>query len=284
MTVTMCSKYALYSLLLMAPTLSAYQVTSSSKGIVRSEPHAAIDMAATMKEIGEDAKKGLGDLKEKADGMIDDIMQDPELAKMIEASPKLKGIAAEVKENPMAGLQYMQDPEVAPFLLKAMNKLMPGMADIMGSDPSAVLEDAKTQVDSQEPLSFIQQSSKSSWLTDSMMGGVEAKYQNMLQDRKLKAMVNAEHHEKTATAPDNKGADEQAFREDLGNWLHDPKVWDNAAVDKSLNDPDEEPDEEEALLQFDPETSPDGSALPETTAEGADESEGGTESVPLSSE
>jgi len=82
-----------------------------------------------------DAKTGKGkpqpDLKEKADGILAEIMKDPELAKMIEDSPKLKKVVKEVKANPMAGLQYMSDPEVAPFLKKAMKKLMPGMEGLL---------------------------------------------------------------------------------------------------------------------------------------------------------
>merc|ERR1712226_566843 len=58
--------------------------------------------------------------------MLAKVMADPELAKMINDSPKLKGIVEEVKDNPMAGMKYMGDPEVAPFMRKAMDKLMPG--------------------------------------------------------------------------------------------------------------------------------------------------------------
>jgi len=60
-------------------------------------------------------KKKQPDMKAAADGMLAEVMKDPELAKMIEDSPKLKNIVKEVKENPMSGLQYMSDPEVAPF-------------------------------------------------------------------------------------------------------------------------------------------------------------------------
>jgi len=73
-----------------------------------------------------------GDMKKKAGGAIDAIMDDPELSAMVNESPKLKKIADEVKANPMAGLKYMSDPEVAPFLKKAMDKLMPGMSDMFG--------------------------------------------------------------------------------------------------------------------------------------------------------
>merc|ERR1711957_195451 len=85
-----------------------------------------------LKKIKKGSKDGQGDLKKQAGGAIDKIMEDPELAKMVNQSPKLKKIAEEVKANPMAGLKYMQDPEVAPFLKKAMDKLMPGMSDMFG--------------------------------------------------------------------------------------------------------------------------------------------------------
>merc|ERR1719247_2486153 len=64
--------------------------------------------------------------------MIDEVMKDPELAAMVNKSPKLKAIAEEVRQNPMAGLKYMGDPEVAPFLQKAMGKLSGGMGDMLG--------------------------------------------------------------------------------------------------------------------------------------------------------
>merc|ERR1711998_694289 len=51
---------------------------------------------------------------------------------MIEESPKLKDVVKEVKDNPMAGLKYMSDPEVAPFIKKAMGKIMPGMEGLLG--------------------------------------------------------------------------------------------------------------------------------------------------------
>merc|ERR1719443_2242778 len=53
-------------------------------------------------------------------------MDDPKLAKLVGASPKLQRIMKEVEANPMAGLKYMGDPEVAPLLDKAMGSLMGG--------------------------------------------------------------------------------------------------------------------------------------------------------------
>lgn len=71
------------------------------------------------------AKKDV-DIKAAADGVLAQVMADPELAKMIEENPKLTKIVEETKENPMAALKYMSDPEVAPFVQKAMGKLMGG--------------------------------------------------------------------------------------------------------------------------------------------------------------
>merc|ERR1712050_471102 len=73
---------------------------------------------------GGQAKQGLAS---KAKGALDAVMADPELAKMIQDSPKLLEVLEEVKDNPLAGLKYMQDPEVGPVLQKAKKKLMPTM-------------------------------------------------------------------------------------------------------------------------------------------------------------
>merc|ERR1712012_1266961 len=51
-----------------------------------------------------------------------------------EHSPKLQGIVEEVKDNPMSGLKYMSDPDVAPFMKKAMAKIMPGGLPGLGGD------------------------------------------------------------------------------------------------------------------------------------------------------
>merc|ERR1712139_271918 len=84
-------------------------------------------------EGGKDGKKGSEsgdkkgpDIAGKAKGMIDQLMEDPELAKMLERNPKLADIVEEVKANPMAGMKYMADPEVSPFIQKAMGKIMGG--------------------------------------------------------------------------------------------------------------------------------------------------------------
>merc|ERR1712228_633577 len=83
-------------------------------------------------EGGEDAKKG-PDIAGKTKGMIDQLMEDPELAKMLEKNPKLVGIVEEVKANPMAGMKYMSDPEVSPFISKAMGKIMGGGMGMPGA-------------------------------------------------------------------------------------------------------------------------------------------------------
>merc|ERR1711920_60286 len=71
-------------------------------------------------------KKKDAQMKAQANDMLDKVQSDPELNAMIQANPKLQRIVEEVKANPMAGMKYMSDPEVAPFMRKAMHKLMPG--------------------------------------------------------------------------------------------------------------------------------------------------------------
>merc|ERR1712061_695702 len=56
--------------------------------------------------------------------IVDDLLKDPDLAKMLEENPKLVKIVEEVKANPMAGMKYMGDPGISPFISKAMGKLM----------------------------------------------------------------------------------------------------------------------------------------------------------------
>merc|ERR1712151_604726 len=85
----------------------------------------ADDGAAAQKQR-EAREKRKAAMKQATDGVLAKVMADPELAKMIEHSPKLQGIVEEVKDNPMSGLKYMSDPDVAPFMKKAMAKIMPG--------------------------------------------------------------------------------------------------------------------------------------------------------------
>eukprot|EP00747_Dinoflagellata_sp_TGD_P066002 gnl/TRDRNA2_/TRDRNA2_154607_c0_seq1.p1 gnl/TRDRNA2_/TRDRNA2_154607_c0~~gnl/TRDRNA2_/TRDRNA2_154607_c0_seq1.p1 ORF type:complete len:307 (+),score=67.98 gnl/TRDRNA2_/TRDRNA2_154607_c0_seq1:129-923(+) len=65
-------------------------------------------------------------IKSMANSAIDAVLNDPELAKMVAENPKLAEVIKVVRENPLAGLQYMMDPEVGPFVQKAMGKLMGG--------------------------------------------------------------------------------------------------------------------------------------------------------------
>jgi len=69
-------------------------------------------------------RKGGPDIAGKAKGFIDGLMKDPELKQMIDANPKLADIVTEVKSNPMAAMKYMSDPEVSPFVEKAMKKML----------------------------------------------------------------------------------------------------------------------------------------------------------------
>mmetsp|Transcript_122974 Transcript_122974/g.244690 ORF Transcript_122974/g.244690 Transcript_122974/m.244690 type:complete len:577 (+) Transcript_122974:54-1784(+) len=71
---------------------------------------------------------GKGDLNAMAQGLIAELMKDPELMQMINENPKLVSILEEVKSNPMAALKYMADPDsnVQKFLSKAMGKITGG--------------------------------------------------------------------------------------------------------------------------------------------------------------
>jgi len=55
------------------------------------------------------------------------LLQDPEIAEMVEKNPKLGEAVKDVQANPMNFMKYMMDPEMAPFIQKAMSKLK-GMA------------------------------------------------------------------------------------------------------------------------------------------------------------
>jgi len=106
--------------------------TSKSVGVegerskkARADEHDEEAKAANAPKVQKTKKKG-PDMKAMADGALALVMADPELAKMIEDSPKLQGIVEEIKDNPMAAMQYMGDPEVGPFVQKAMAKLMGG--------------------------------------------------------------------------------------------------------------------------------------------------------------
>ena len=65
-------------------------------------------------------------IKEKMDKYTK-LLQDPEIAEMVEKNPKLGEAVKDVQANPMNFMKYMMDPEMAPFIQKAMSKLK-GMA------------------------------------------------------------------------------------------------------------------------------------------------------------
>jgi len=51
------------------------------------------------------------------------ILEDPEIKAMIQANPKVKEAVEDVLQNPMNIMNYMADPELGPFLMKAIGKL-----------------------------------------------------------------------------------------------------------------------------------------------------------------
>lgn len=94
--------------------------------VLAEDPLPVAGLPSINEPIAEPVKEKKKDMKQQTDDAIAEILKDPELAKKIAASPKLQKIMEKVKHNPMAGLMHMSDPEVAPFLQKAMAKLMPG--------------------------------------------------------------------------------------------------------------------------------------------------------------
>ena len=65
-------------------------------------------------------------IKEKMDKYTK-LLQDPEIAEMVAQNPKLGEAVKDVQANPMNFMKYMMDPEMGPFIQKAMSKLK-GMA------------------------------------------------------------------------------------------------------------------------------------------------------------
>eukprot|EP00929_Paragymnodinium_shiwhaense_P108860 TRINITY_DN75203_c0_g1_i1.p1 TRINITY_DN75203_c0_g1~~TRINITY_DN75203_c0_g1_i1.p1 ORF type:complete len:625 (+),score=172.20 TRINITY_DN75203_c0_g1_i1:79-1875(+) len=130
-------------------TASSSSVGKKSKTERPAETTKASDKApATEARSNKETKSGKGsndEMKKMANSAIDMVMQDPELAGMIKKNPKLAKIAEEVKENPMAALQYMGDPEVQPFIQKATAKFLGGGGSAGkkpgkgGEDPMAAL-------------------------------------------------------------------------------------------------------------------------------------------------
>mmetsp|Transcript_34029 Transcript_34029/g.101616 ORF Transcript_34029/g.101616 Transcript_34029/m.101616 type:complete len:100 (+) Transcript_34029:3-302(+) len=67
--------------------------------------------------------------------MLAQMMQDPEMLAAM-SNPKVMEAMQSCMGNPMAAMQYMNDPEVGPVLQKLMGKMMGGMpggmAEAMG--------------------------------------------------------------------------------------------------------------------------------------------------------
>jgi hypothetical protein len=51
------------------------------------------------------------------------ILDDPEIKMMMENNPKVKDAVMDVLQNPMSFMKYLSDPELSPFISKAMSKL-----------------------------------------------------------------------------------------------------------------------------------------------------------------
>lgn len=91
-------------------------------------------------------KKG-GDAPNMGDlmGMASSLMSDPEIKSLMtdpEKSAKIQNIMQEVQKNPMAAMQYMNDPDLAPVIQKVMEKaggiegitkMLGGLGNLMGN-------------------------------------------------------------------------------------------------------------------------------------------------------
>jgi len=120
-----------FSQLLVGKDLSAQHASTigikgqrevKAQGTSRSDSAAATAGKPTGRKNDDSAELSAKFAKGAAD-MISKVMADPELKSMIDSNPKLLEILDEVKADPMAGLKYMMDPEVSPFIQKAMGKL-----------------------------------------------------------------------------------------------------------------------------------------------------------------
>jgi len=117
------------------PALPRKRRPSEEPAAAAAQGEAAVPASgAKAKAVEEEAakaskrKKKAEAMKKAVTGVMDQVTSDPELAEMIKGSPKLKKIAEDLMANPSAAMQYMMkymgDPEVSPFLQKAMGKLM----------------------------------------------------------------------------------------------------------------------------------------------------------------
>lgn len=51
------------------------------------------------------------------------VLEDPEIKELIAKNPRLKAAVEDCLENPMNVMKYMSDPELSPFIMKAVSKL-----------------------------------------------------------------------------------------------------------------------------------------------------------------
>jgi len=150
----------------------------------KDEEDARLEAEAAKKTVGKEKPKvGKGSpLSAMAGGIVDDLMKDPEMAKMLEENPKLVKIVEEVKANPMAGMKYMSDPEVSPFISKAMGKLMQkGGGNKQAGGDKAQKEEAKEE----QRLGFMNcmfELSADERASSSWADGVRRSFEGILRD------------------------------------------------------------------------------------------------------
>ena len=64
-------------------------------------------------------------------GGFDEFKDDPEMQELMK-NPKMAAIAAQIKENPMAAMGALQDPELAPLVMKLVSKINPQIGAMLG--------------------------------------------------------------------------------------------------------------------------------------------------------
>jgi len=84
------------------------------------------DASEPSEKKSKDNGGGMGARAEQLKGKMDKytkLLQDPEIAEMVAKNPKLGEAVKDVQANPMNFMKYMMDPEMGPFIQKAMSKL-----------------------------------------------------------------------------------------------------------------------------------------------------------------
>ena len=87
--------------------------------IIAKEEEAQMNDASNSEEAGEEEPLISDEMINKAKA----VLEDPEIKQMIAQEPRVKAAIEDCLENPMNFVKYISDPELSPFLMKAMSKL-----------------------------------------------------------------------------------------------------------------------------------------------------------------